>query len=174
MSAHHPLSALANATVASSGTCHCYPEWHNFPVYIMIVAWEAIIVNMRTLLFAMKGIPYDASVWCGCRLLGHVSPELSTVCDPAGDFLKMNQSGYTKLATSLIWETFDLVCHMQFYKSLWLVMRISLISPDFRKFWGYKCWQLWYRVIAGDLSQTLCINLWLLYKWLFPVYVTFV
>ena len=32
MPAHPPLSTLANATVASSGTCHCYPEWHNFPV----------------------------------------------------------------------------------------------------------------------------------------------
>ena len=34
MPAHPPLSTLANATVASSGKCHCHPEWHNFPVYI--------------------------------------------------------------------------------------------------------------------------------------------
>ena len=33
MPAHPPLSTLADATVASSGTCHCYPEWHNFHVY---------------------------------------------------------------------------------------------------------------------------------------------
>ena len=33
MPTHPPLSTLANAAVASSGTCHCYPEWHNFPVY---------------------------------------------------------------------------------------------------------------------------------------------
>ena len=33
MPAHPPLSTLAYAAVASSGTCHCYPEWHNFPVY---------------------------------------------------------------------------------------------------------------------------------------------
>ena len=32
MPAHPPLSTLANAIVASSGTSHCYPEWHNFPV----------------------------------------------------------------------------------------------------------------------------------------------
>ena len=31
MPAHSPLST--HAAVASSGTCHCYPEWHNFPVY---------------------------------------------------------------------------------------------------------------------------------------------
>ena len=29
---HAPLSTLADATVTSSGTCHCYREWHNFPV----------------------------------------------------------------------------------------------------------------------------------------------
>ena len=33
MPAHPPLSTLADAAVASSGTCHCYPEWHSFPVY---------------------------------------------------------------------------------------------------------------------------------------------
>ena len=27
-----PLSTMADASMASSGTCHCYPEWHNFPV----------------------------------------------------------------------------------------------------------------------------------------------
>ena len=27
-----PLSSLADVTMASSGTCHCHPEWHNFPV----------------------------------------------------------------------------------------------------------------------------------------------
>ena len=32
MPAHPSLSTLANAVVASSGACHCYPEWHNFPV----------------------------------------------------------------------------------------------------------------------------------------------
>ena len=35
MPAHPPLSSLANATVASSGACHCYPKWHNFPVYML-------------------------------------------------------------------------------------------------------------------------------------------
>ena len=34
MSTHPPLSTLADAAVASNGTCHCYPEWHNFLVYI--------------------------------------------------------------------------------------------------------------------------------------------
>ena len=32
MPTHPPLSTLADVAVASSGTCHCYPEWHNFPV----------------------------------------------------------------------------------------------------------------------------------------------
>ena len=32
MPAHPPLSTLADAAVASNGTCHCSPEWHNFPV----------------------------------------------------------------------------------------------------------------------------------------------
>ena len=32
MSAHSPLSTLTDAAVASSGACHCYPEWHSFPV----------------------------------------------------------------------------------------------------------------------------------------------
>ena len=32
MPAHPPLSTLANTAVASSGTCHRYPEWHNFLV----------------------------------------------------------------------------------------------------------------------------------------------
>ena len=32
--AHSPtLSTVADATVAQSVVCHCYPEWHNFPVY---------------------------------------------------------------------------------------------------------------------------------------------
>ena len=25
---------IPDAAVASSGTCHCYPEWHNFPVSV--------------------------------------------------------------------------------------------------------------------------------------------
>ena len=33
MPAHPTLSTLANATVAQSVIRHCYPEWHNFPVY---------------------------------------------------------------------------------------------------------------------------------------------
>ena len=33
MPAPPPLSTLANAAVASSGTCQCYLKWHNFPVY---------------------------------------------------------------------------------------------------------------------------------------------
>ena len=33
MPAHPPLPTLADAAVASSGTCHCSPVWHNFPVY---------------------------------------------------------------------------------------------------------------------------------------------
>ena len=33
VAAHFPPFTLADATVASSGTCHCYPEWHDFPVY---------------------------------------------------------------------------------------------------------------------------------------------
>ena len=33
MPAHPSLSTLADAAVASGGTCHYYPGWHNFPVY---------------------------------------------------------------------------------------------------------------------------------------------
>ena len=35
MPAPSPLSTLANAAVASSGTHHWYPEWQNFPVYLL-------------------------------------------------------------------------------------------------------------------------------------------
>ena len=28
------LATLANAKVAPSGRCHCYPEWHNFPMLV--------------------------------------------------------------------------------------------------------------------------------------------
>ena len=31
---HPPLSILADAAMASSGTCHCSTEWHNFSVYL--------------------------------------------------------------------------------------------------------------------------------------------
>ena len=31
--AHPPLSTLADAAVASSGTYHCYPDWNNCPMY---------------------------------------------------------------------------------------------------------------------------------------------
>ena len=41
MAAHPPLSTLADAAVASSGTCHCYPEWHNFPVICRAVLCNA-------------------------------------------------------------------------------------------------------------------------------------
>ena len=40
----HPFSTLTDAATASSGTCHCYPEWHNFPVYASIM----IISNNNT------------------------------------------------------------------------------------------------------------------------------
>ena len=29
MSAPPPIAALTDDIVASSGTCHCYPEWHD-------------------------------------------------------------------------------------------------------------------------------------------------
>ena len=32
--AHPTLSTVADATMAQSVICHCYPEWHNFPVYV--------------------------------------------------------------------------------------------------------------------------------------------
>ena len=49
MPAHPPLSTLADVAVASSGTHarHCYPEWHNFPVYIHINGIAS--VNMKAL-----------------------------------------------------------------------------------------------------------------------------
>ena len=42
MPAHYPLSTLADAAMASSGTCHCYPEWHNFPVYLLLSTADII------------------------------------------------------------------------------------------------------------------------------------
>ena len=35
MLARPPFPTLADAAVTSSGTCHCSPEWHNFPLYII-------------------------------------------------------------------------------------------------------------------------------------------
>ena len=43
MPAHPPLSILANAAVKSSGTCHCYSEWRNFPVYTIPILVYSII-----------------------------------------------------------------------------------------------------------------------------------
>ena len=45
MPAHHPLSTLANGAVASSDTCHCYSEWHNFPAYLEIKPFEVYFYN---------------------------------------------------------------------------------------------------------------------------------
>ena len=37
MAAHPPLSTLANAAMASSGTCHCYPEFPCVPFLISYI-----------------------------------------------------------------------------------------------------------------------------------------
>ena len=39
---------LRHATVTSSGTCHCYPGWLNFPVY------SSLLLNLRYLYHAIK------------------------------------------------------------------------------------------------------------------------
>ena len=43
--AHPHLSTLTDATVASTGTCHCSPEWHNFPLYCHSIRQHWIITQ---------------------------------------------------------------------------------------------------------------------------------
>ena len=55
MNAHPPLSTLADAAVESSGTCHCYPEWHKFLVKGLIYIKMLIYCNLSLdLLCVMK------------------------------------------------------------------------------------------------------------------------
>ena len=58
-----PLTTVANATVASSGTCHCYPEWqwHNFP---MCASYTYEWVDPVDLKYTQsKSLKVNAYVW---------------------------------------------------------------------------------------------------------------
>ena len=72
---------------------------------------------------------------CSFGLWAYIqSCPVPTLPDSAGDSLKVKPTEHTHLITSLIGETFYLICYMQFDKSPWLVRRTwSPWSPlDFR------------------------------------------
>ena len=67
-----PLTTLADTTVASSGTCHCYPKWYDFPVNIQVFQVRGMVKNLpllrgaRCSLFSEAGIAAPASCRSYC------------------------------------------------------------------------------------------------------------
>ena len=59
MPADPPIATLANATLAYvCGTCHCYPEWHNFPVYEGTLRHSALQTLQHINQLPYNAVPY--------------------------------------------------------------------------------------------------------------------
>ena len=105
-------------------SCECYKCF----CWLHIISMLSIlhfVLSKHVSSILMSNLTYHASSCC-C-----FESELLTIPDPAWDSLK--RAWHSNLTTSPEWGNFiNVIRCMEFYKSSWLVKKISLISYDFR------------------------------------------